>query len=254
MSYFKIDSSKFATGSAEVDRKQFQGLAHLAELADRHEDMCAFMKEVVRTSAFGEDLSFDERNLLSVAYKNAVGSRRASWRTLNTEENKNSFSDIIRGQVEEELEGLCKDILKLLEEVLIPHPKAADDAKVFYQKMAGDYYRYLAEFISTPELKTLQQKSSEYYKQAMLIAEKIMEPTDPVRLGLALNYSVCLYEIMHNKEAACSLAKRAFDEAVLKLDCLDEQQYKDGTLILQLLRDNLALWTSGAEDFEEEAE
>jgi len=252
MTDFKIDVSKFNI-TEEDARKQFQGLSHMAEIAERHEDMCTFMREVVKASASGPDLSFDERNLLSVAYKNAVGARRASWRALNVDENKNVPSVVkFRQLVEKELEDLCKDVLKLLEDTLIPHKDASEEAKVFYRKMAGDYYRYLAEFITTDELPQLQKKSADYYKQAMDAATTLMDATDPVRLGLALNYSVCLYEIMKDKDGACSLAQSAFDEAILKLDRCDEQQYKDGTLILQLLRDNLTLWSSNPEETNEE--
>lgn len=206
------------------------------------------MKEVVKASAAGPDLGLDERNLLSVAYKNAVGARRASWRSLNVEENKsNPLLVRFRQQVEKELEGLCKDVLSLLENTLIRHAQATDESRVFYQKMAGDYYRYLAEFVTSEELPDLQRKSAEFYKAAMDTATTIMDPTDPVRLGLALNYSVCLYEIMKDRDGACTLAKKAFDDAIMRLDRLDEQQYKDGTLILQLLRDNLTLWTSNPE-------
>ncbi len=179
--------------------------------------------------------------------------RRASWRALNVDENKNNPAVVrFRQVVEAELETLCKDVLELLEKTLIPHAEATEEAKVFYQKMAGDYFRYLAEFISNDELPELQRKSADYYKAAMETASTIMEPTDPVRLGLALNYSVCLYEIIKDRQAACQLAKNAFDQAILRLDRLDEQQYKDGTLILQLLRDNLTLWTSSPDDNEAE--
>jgi hypothetical protein len=56
---------------------------------------------------------------------------------------------------------------------------------------------------------------------------------------------VCFYEILKDKNKACELAKTAFDQAISKLDKLDEASYKDSTLIMQLLRDNLTLWTSG---------
>ena len=71
-----------------------------------------------------------------------------------------------------------------------------------------------------------------------------LAPTHPIRLGLALNYSVFLYEVQQKNNEACELAKKAFDDAIAELDTLDEESYKDSTLIMQLLRDNLTLWTS----------
>lgn len=70
-----------------------------------------------------------------------------------------------------------------------------------------------------------------------------MKTTNPIRLGLALNYSVFFYEILSEPEKACKMAKEAFDDAIADLDTLDEEEYKDATLIMQLLRDNLTLWT-----------
>ncbi|KAG5521769.1 hypothetical protein RHGRI_034107 [Rhododendron griersonianum] len=68
--------------------------------------------------------------------------------------------------------------------------------------------------------------------------------THPIRLDLALNFSVFYYEIMNSLERACHLAKQAFDEAIAELGMLSEDSYKDNTLIMQLLRENLTLWTS----------
>ena len=77
-----------------------------------------------------------------------------------------------------------------------------------------------------------------------------LPPTNPIRLGLALNFSVFYYEVMNSPERACNLAKQAFDDAIAELDTLTEDSYKDSTLIMQLLRDNLTLWTSDMEDQE----
>jgi len=237
-----VDVSKFSIPTSEA-RATFKALASTAELAERHEDMCAFMKQVVQNSKGGEDLSFEERNLLSVAYKNAVGTRRSSWRTLVADEHKNNpWIQQFKKQVEEELEALCLEVLDLLETVLIPNEKAQQYAQVFYKKMAGDYYRYLAELSGSE--KGYDVKSSQAYDGAYELAKEIMKPTDVVRLGLALNYSVCLFEIVKDKAKACELAHNAFEEAIQKLDKVNEQEYRDGTLILQLLRDNLTLWTS----------
>ncbi|VAI87242.1 unnamed protein product [Triticum turgidum subsp. durum] len=126
--------------------------------------------------------------------------------------------------------------------------KVAIDAKVFYLKMKGDYHRYLAEFKSAAERKDAADSTLGAYQAAQDIAMKELPPTHPIRLGLALNFSVFYYEILNSPDRACSLAKQAFDEAIAELDSLGEDSYKDSTLIMQLLRDNLTLWTSDMQD------
>lgn len=71
-----------------------------------------------------------------------------------------------------------------------------------------------------------------------------MKTTHPIRLGLALNYSVFYYEILTSPDHACKLAKTAFDNAIADLETLEEEEYRDSATIMQLLRDNLTLWTS----------
>jgi len=121
---------------------------------------------------------------------------------------------------------------------------ASGESKVFYFKMKGDYHRYLAEFATGNERKEAAENSLVAYKAAVDIAEGDLATTHPIRLGLALNFSVFYYEILNAPERACQLAKKAFDEAIAELDTLNEESYKDSTLIMQLLRDNLTLWTS----------
>lgn len=82
------------------------------------------------------------------------------------------------------------------------------------------------------------------YKNATDVAQTELTPTHPIRLGLALNFSVFYYEILNSPDRACHLAKQAFDDAIAELDSLSEESYRDSTLIMQLLRDNLTLWTS----------
>lgn len=227
-------------------------LARVAETAERYEDMCQVLKKMIEKDA---QLSVEERNLLSVAYKNVVGSRRASWRTIQNEasapdSDEKSLMEKYRQQIESELDHICEEVINLLKDHLIPKVKdKKDESEVFYLKMAGDYYRYLAEFNADKG-----EKASEFYQQALELAKNHLHETHPTRLGLALNFSVCYYEILKNPTKACQLAKEAFDEAIQKLDSLDDASYKDSTLIMQLLRDNLTLWTSENEnDAEDEA-
>jgi len=241
-SSFDITKFKFAD-----QRKDLVFMARTAETAERYDDMCRFMRNLVKTTTAASDLTVEERNLLSVAYKNVIGARRASWRTLNVDEYKdNELIKKYKSMVENELESICQDVLDLLESTLVPNSKGkGNESEVFYLKMTGDYYRYLAEFVSG---KAYDKKAAENYEKAMTVASSKLSPTHPIRLGLALNYSVCYYEILKDQKKACELAKTAFDEAISKLDQLDEASYKDSTLIMQLLRDNLTLWTTDTEE------
>jgi len=231
------------------ERKNLVFLARTAETAERYDDMCKIMRALVEwTDSKPEkvDLTVEERNLLSVAYKNVIVTRRASWRTLNVDEHKDDeFIKLYKKQVEGELHVICKDVLDLLNNILAKNVTEENESRVFYLKMTGDYYRYLAEFAPDQQYGT---EAAKKYQQAMDIAKNKLQPTHPIRLGLALNYSVCHFEILKDKAQAIELAKTAFDQAISKLDKIDEAAYKDCTLIMQLIRDNLTLWTSETND------
>ncbi|KAH9880664.1 hypothetical protein IAQ61_000958 [Plenodomus lingam] len=233
-------------------------LAKLAEQAERYEEMVENMKAVASAD---QELSVEERNLLSVAYKNVIGARRASWRIVTSieqkEESKGNENQVAlikeyRQKIEAELAKICEDILECLDGHLIPSAESGE-SKVFYHKMKGDYHRYLAEFAVGDKRKTSADKSLEAYKAATDVAAQNLAPTHPIRLGLALNFSVFYYEILNSPDQACQLAKQAFDDAIAELDTLSEESYKDSTLIMQLLRDNLTLWTSSENEPSAEA-
>lgn len=236
-------------------KEEFVQKAKLAEQAERYDDMASSMKTVTET---GVELTNEERNLLSVAYKNVVGARRSSWRVISSIEqrmdgaqaNKNMTKEY-KEKIEAELKEICEVVLSLLDNFLIPKAGEAE-SKVFYLKMKGDYFRYLAEVAVGDHRKAVVGDSEKAYNEATAISKKEMNPTHPMRLGLALNHSVFSYEILNAPEEACKLAKSAFDDAIAELDTLDEHSYKDSTLIMQLLRDNLTLWTSDSAQEEEE--
>jgi len=232
-------------------------MAKLSEQAERYDEMVEFMKLVAKLH---QELSIEERNLLSVAYKNVIGARRASWRIVSSiegkEESKSAGSSTwlssikeYRQKIELELEKICEDILNVLDEHLIKSAESGE-SKVFYAKMKGDYHRYLAEFATGDRRNKSSEASLEAYKSASEIAASSLAPTHPIRLGLALNFSVFYYEILNSPDKACQLAKQAFDDAIAELDTLSEESYKDSTLIMQLLRDNLTLWTSDVQENE----
>jgi len=239
--------------ATEPHREEAVYLAKLSEQAERYDEMVDNMKKV---AILDQELSVEERNLLSVAYKNVIGARRASWRIVSSieqkEESKGNAKHVemiksYKHKIEDELAEICSDILKVLDDHLIKNASAGE-SKVFYHKMKGDYYRYLAEFSTGDKRSDASQKSLDAYKAASDVAVTELPPTHPIRLGLALNFSVFYYEIMNSPDRACQLAKQAFDDAIAELDTLSEDSYKDSTLIMQLLRDNLTLWTSDLQE------
>jgi len=235
-----------------MDRESLVYKAKLAEQAERFDEMVTDMKDVARQP---QELTVEERNLLSVAYKNVIGSRRASWRVVTSIEQKGDPDKMTiikdyKAKIETELVEICNDILSIIEDSLIPN-STSEEAKVFYYKMKGDYHRYLSEFQTGDTRKESAGAALDAYQAASGIASSDLPPTHPIRLGLALNFSVFYYEILNSPDKACQIAKQAFDDAIAELDTLNEESYKDSTLIMQLLRDNLTLWTSDQAEGEE---
>ena len=231
--------------SSERELKFF--MARVADQAERHQDVINYIKEIIDMDP---NLSSDERNLLSVAYKALTGNRRTALRSVNAfledpsiqgaQEREDNLKKL-RETLITELRNYCDEIVKLVDDKLLP---AAQDTvtKVFYEKLKADYYRYSVEFLDEQQRKEGSDKAKEAYTKAMELAGELSK-ANPQYLGLALNYSVFLYEIIGQKNEAIELADKSFKEAVGLIDKLEEDEYSEATLILQLLKDNVQLWT-----------
>ncbi|GAM20439.1 hypothetical protein SAMD00019534_036140, partial [Acytostelium subglobosum LB1] len=230
-------------------------LAKLAEQTERYKEMKDAMYQMAKMNV---DMTVEERNLLSVAYRNLVGERRASWRIIKSiqdnEESKGNQQHLLliaefRSKIEEELNIICDEVFSLLKDHLLPASTQQCDAKTFYHKLAGDYLRYKAEVTPVGEAhRQVSELSMKEYEKAMEEANQSMPRTHPIRLGLALSYAVFYYEILNRPEKAIELAKNTFDGAIADLDGLPDNEYRDATLIMQMLRDNMTLWTAEMDD------
>nr|GMC52386.1 14-3-3-like protein B [Ipomoea batatas] len=236
----------------DLTREQYFYMAKLAEQAERYEDMAKFMDKLVRSCTPASELTAEERNLLSVAYKNVIGSLRAAWRIISSIEQKEEFrrnddhvshTKDYRAKVETELSQVCAGIIELLDSNLIPSTSSGE-SKAFYLKLKGDYHRYLAEFLVGDKRREAADDTMTSYSDAEDIAEFDLPPTHPTRLGLALNFSVFHYEILNSCEKARAMAKKAFEDALAELDTVKEES----AMLMQLLQDNLALWSSNPQD------
>ncbi|CAM9607412.1 unnamed protein product, partial [Hapterophycus canaliculatus] len=113
-----------------------------------------------------------------------------------------------KAKIERELEDICRDILAIIDDSLLPNSQS-NEPKVFYYKMQGDYLRYLTEFQQGDARASSADRALQAYQSATTLTNEDMAPTHPIRLGLALNFSVFYFEILNSPERACSLAKKA---------------------------------------------
>ena len=217
-------------------------LARVAEQAERFEDMVDFLSKVLDVK--GAEVSSDERNLLSVAFKNLISSKRAACRTIAAIEQNPKYSKYAtaladyKAQIEDKLTSDCKSIISTINDKVLSK-ESQGEAKAFFVKMVGDYYRYIAENAKGALMEEVKQAALKAYTEANQIT---LPPCNPIKLGLALNFSVFHYEVMKNHKAACDLADEALQSALDKIDELEEEDFRDAKSIIELLKENLTIW------------
>ncbi len=230
-------------------------LAMLAEQCNRFEEMTEFLEDMLKSR--DKDLNADERNLLSIAYKNSVSTRRTALRTIMAYEMKekkkenSTFLPYIqeyRKKVENELTIMCHNVLAPIDDFLLKRAED-DEARVFYLKMKGDYNRYIAEYAAEELRQKVTEGALNSYKAAVEAA-KSLPAIHPIYLGLSLNFSVFYYEVINDHETACKIAKDTLDHANKENPNIDEddETHRDAMSILNLLKENLEMWKLEAEE------
>ena len=223
-----------------VEEKIF--LARVAEQAERFEDMVDYLEKVLAQK--GGEVNADERNLLSVAFKNLISSKRAACRTISAIEQNPKYSKFngalmeYKNKIEEQLRADCQKIIDMINNRVLAGT-CSDEAKAFFVKMVGDYYRYIAENAKDALLEEVKGKAKAAYEQANGID---LPACNPIKLGLALNFSVFNYEVLKDHAKACELADTALQSALDKIDELEEDDFRDAKSIIELLKENLTLW------------
>lgn len=232
-------------------------MAMLAEQCNRFEEMTEFLEDMLKGRE--KDLNSDERNLLSIAYKNSLTSRRTALRTVIAYENKEkkkenspflAYIQEYRKKIEDELTKMCNNVLSTIDSHLLKRAEDAE-AKVFYLKMKGDYNRYIAEY-AQGDLKDKVSKEALSAYESATEDSKNLSSINPISLGLALNFSVFYYEVMGNHEKACGIAKDVLEIANKEISAIEDPDENDSTRdalsIINLLRENLDMWKMEAEE------
>ena len=134
--------------------------------------------------------------------------------------------------------GDCQKVIDMINGRVL-NTDCTDEAKAFFVKMVGDYYRYIAENAKADKLEEVKEKAKEAYEQANGID---LPACNPIKLGLALNFSVFNYEVLKDHAKACELADNALQQALDKIDELEEDDFRDAKSIIELLKENLTLW------------
>ncbi|OHT07350.1 14-3-3-like protein 2 [Tritrichomonas foetus] len=220
---------------------------HDFERIDEQQENIDMMKRVIELSPI---LSSDERNILNYTYKNAVTSRRNAISNLiqyKKEESNGARPERVAkltqfiAQLLEELKNICEDLVSLVDRMLLPAANEPEQ-RVFYEKLKGDYYRYVCENRERSEIEPIIQQAAQCYEAGLEIARSELQPINPTLLGLVLNYSVFLYDIMDMKNEAIELSSKTFNDTVDLVDNMDEATYADTALILRYLMQNHTNW------------
>lgn len=188
------------------------------------------------------DLTDDELQLLSSAFRARSGVLRAAWHQAREE--GSATTEAV------EVEAFCLEALRMLEERLLPHSRGHE--RLVYGRLAGDYYRYLTE-LGGDEAEERKRRGHQAYEAAIAVQEDLVNPTHPSRLFLALNYSVFLHGL-GDEDRAIAVARTAFEDSIGFNMGRGEDWETEGmnqgdiTLALQMLRDNLTLWTQEREE------
>jgi 14-3-3 protein epsilon len=223
-------------------------MAQVLDQTDRYQDMMNFMKRVVELNPA---LSVDERNLLAVSYKNVLTPRRNGLQTLSAiashmegQATPNRIREIcdIRAGLEAEVQAICNQLIELVTSKLLP-AATTPNARIFFEKLRADYYRYMCESISGEEQREIAAKAREAYGSAIDQAKAVLKPASSLYLGLVLNYTVFLDEALHSRAEALEIANETYAEGSIAIQDANDEEKAEVSMLLDLLRSNINTWT-----------
>ena len=217
------------------------------EKYDEQKENIETMKRVI---SLNPSLTSEERNLLSLIYKNALNNRRNGLRVFPSLAEPKNRSNFLYQQINDfkelllkELNQICLDLCNLIETKLLP-VASTPEIRVYYEKLQADYYRYMAEFCSEDERSQWTDKAKQHYETAFDISKNDLSIQSLTYLGLVLNYSVFLYETIGRHQEAIDLASRYYSESVDSINDMSEGSFSEMTKILTLIKDNINNWKS----------
>ena len=226
-------------------------LARISHLSGLHEETIKYIEELIKLK--NGNLNDEERNLLISSLKTLINFRRDSWRTvhaLESKEIKNQASLLprvseLKQSLVDEIKQYINKGVELIDNIL--KSPTTDEVKLIYYKTKADYMRYIIEL--TPkdkeeEINSLKEKADENYKNALSMCYNLSN-LNTNKIGLVLNYTVFLNEIMKDYKNAYIIANNAYQKTIKSIndENVDITLMKDLNKLLNLLKDNISKWS-----------
>jgi 14-3-3 protein epsilon len=234
---------------AEIEDKLY--LARVCHLSGLHEETLKYIEEVINLK--NGNINEEEKNLFLNSLKYLINFRRESWRTINVLESKEIKNQAnllprvteLKKSLEEEIRQLVYKGIEIIDNKLLKE-NISDELKVIYCKIKGDYIRYVIEF--TPkdkeeERNILIENADKSYKIGLNFCESLND-LNTAKVGLILNYSVFLYEIMGDYKNAYILANNTYQKTmkIMNEENHDLFNNKEINKMLKLLKENIGIW------------
>lgn len=230
------------------ERKQCIFLANTLGQCERYAEMISYMKRAIDLNPI---LTYEERNILVNGYKSSISPKRQGLRNIFQREMNDGMKDLseetqneikaIKKQITTELVQQCEEIIDLINDKLIPS-NTDPEAIVSFNKLKGDYYRYICEATEGNERLVATKRGTECYESALQTSKFSLQQFTPTALVLILNYTVFLYEICDKKDLAIRMAREMVSLTSPLLEQNSARSIQEARTILDLLNNNINLW------------
>ena len=212
--------------------------AELCQEIDRFADMILAVRPIIDSSTTA--LLPAHRNLIHEAYKGHVLALLKQYHRIEKQEGRTWREKYLLvdylAHIREEVRKTSREILDFIDYKFLVFENSVEGV-IFYQKIQGDYYRYMAEAGDSDS----SMLSSQSYLKAMDRVSQLPS-FHPTRLSLVLNYSVFHHDIKKDLREAIIIAKAGFDMAIKEVHVVEPRLYKEVMEYLDLIRDNVKIW------------
>jgi hypothetical protein len=232
-----------------IDNKLY--LARVSHLSGLPEETIKYMEEVINLK--NGNINEEEKNLYFNSLQSLINFRRESWRTINALESKEikNQSNLLprvtelKKSLEEEIKKYANKGIEIIDDKLLKDT-ISDELKVIYCKIKADYIRYIIELTTKDkeeERNILIENADKSYKIGLNFCESLND-LNTAKVGLILNYSVFLYEIMRDYKNAYILANNTYQKTmkIMNEENHDLFNNKEINKMLNLLKENIGIW------------